>query len=301
MTKGGTVERFVPWIFVLLWSTGFITARLVAPHVEPLTFLSIRFLLCIVLFGAAATVAGAPWPSGPRGWVNALGVGVLLQGVYLGGVFWAVRHGLPAGVAALIVSLQPVLTVVLAWPLLGERPGPWRWIGTGMGFAGTALVVVPALRRATASGFNPPSGVTVAACLLAMVAITLGTIWQKRTASAADLRTNLTLQFMGAFILAAPLALATETLRFDLAPAALTGLAWSVLGNSVASTVLLMLMIRRGAVASVASLFYLVPAVSALLAYAFFAEALTPLQIGGMALAAAGVAVANWQMREESP
>ena len=293
MTRGGTLERFVPWIFVLLWSTGFITARLVAPHVEPLTFLSVRFFLCVVLFASAALAAGARWPSGLRSWANALGVGVLLQGVYLGGVFWAVRHGLPAGVSALIVSLQPVLTVVLAWPLLGERPGPWRWAGTAMGFAGTVLVVVPALRRATASGFNPPSGVTVAACLLAMVAITLGTIWQKRTAGAADLRTNLTLQFLGAFVLTAPLAAATETLRFDFVPAALAGLAWSVLGNSVASTVLLMLMIRRGAVASIASLFYLVPAVSAFLAYAFFAEALTPLQLAGMALAAAGVAVAN--------
>ncbi len=114
MTRGGTVERFVPWIFVLLWSTGFITARLVAPHAEPLTFLSVRFFLCVVLFTSAALVAGARWPLGLRGWANALGVGVLLQGVYLGGVFWAVRHGLPAGVSALIVSLQPVLTVVLA-------------------------------------------------------------------------------------------------------------------------------------------------------------------------------------------
>ena len=161
---------------MLLWSTSFITARLVAAHVEPLTFLSVRFLLCIVLFGAAATMAGAHWPSGPRGWVNPLGVVVLLQGVYLGGVFWAVRHGLPAGVSAQIVSLQPILTLVSAWPLLGEHPGPWRWIGTGMGFAGTALVVVPALRRAMVSGFNPPSGVTVAACLLAIIAITLGNI-----------------------------------------------------------------------------------------------------------------------------
>ena len=287
------MERFVPWIFVLLWSTGFITARLVAPHAEPLTFLSVRFFLCIVLFASAALLAGARWPSGLRGWANALGVGVMLQGIYLGGVFWAVRHGLPAGVSALIVSLQPVLTVVLAWPMLGERPGPWRWTGTAMGFAGTALVVVPTLRLTSVVGFDPPEGVTVAACVLSMVAITLGTIWQKRTAATADLRTNLALQFLGAFLLTAPLAMATESLRFDLVPAALTGLAWSVLGNSVASTVLLMLMIRRGAVAAVASLFYLVPAVSAVLAYAFFSEALTPLQIGGMALAAAGVAVAN--------
>lgn len=293
MASAGVVERSIPWTFVLLWSTGFITARLVAPHVEPLTFLSVRFFLCVVLFASAATLAGARWPSGLCGWVNALVAGVLLQGIYLGGVFWAVRNGLPAGVAALIVSLQPVLTVVLAWPLLGERPGPWRWTGTAMGFAGTALVVVPALQGESAGAFSPPDGVTVAACILAMVAITLGTIWQKRTAGAADLRTNLTLQFLGAFLLTAPLAVLTESLRFDLVPAALTGLVWSVLGNSVASTVLLMLMIRRGAVAAVASLFYLVPAVSAIMAYAFFAEALTPLQIVGMALAAAGVAVAN--------
>lgn len=285
--------RAIPWVFVLLWSTGFITARLVAPHVEPLTFLSARYFLCILLFGFVAILAGARWPSGVRNWANALGVGVLLQGVYLGGVFWAVRHGLPAGVAALIVGLQPVLTVVLAWPLLGERPGPWRWSGTAMGFVGTALVVVPTLQLASASSFNAPAGVTVAACVISMVAITLGTIWHKRTAAAADLRTNLVLQFLGAFLLTGPLAVATESLRFDLAPAAVAGLLWSVLGNSVASTVLLMLMIRRGEVAAVASLFYLVPAVSAVMAYLFFGEALAPLQVGGMALAATGVAVAN--------
>jgi drug/metabolite transporter (DMT)-like permease len=280
-----------------LWSTGFISARLVAPHVDPLTFLSIRFGLCILIFGLAAVAAGARWPSSARGWASALLAGVLLQGIYLGGVFWAVRHGLPAGVAALIVSLQPVLTILLAWPLLGEVPGPWRWTGTLLGLGGTALVVGPTLGATSGAGVAPPAGVTIAACVLSMVAITLGTIWQKRTAGAADLRTNLTLQFLGALLLTLPLALATESLRFDLVPAAIAGLLWSVLANSVGSTVLLMLMIQRGEVAAVASLFYLVPVVSAVLAYALFAEVLQPVQIAGMALAAAGVAVANRKQR----
>ena len=245
------------------------------------------------MFGLAALITGAHWPTGVRNWAAALIAGVLLQGLYLGGVFWAVRHGLPAGVAALIVSLQPVLTVALAWPLLGETQGAWRWTGTAMGLAGTALVVVPTLQVASGGSFAPAAGVTVAACVLSMVSITLGTIWQKRTATGADLRTNLTLQFLGAFLLTLPLAVATESLRFDLVAPAIAGLLWSVFGNSVASTVLLMLMIRRGEVAAVASLFYLVPAVSAVLAYVFFAEGLGPVQIGGMVLAAAGVAVAN--------
>jgi drug/metabolite transporter (DMT)-like permease len=189
-----------------------------------------------------------------------------------------------------------VLTIMLAWPLLGEVPGPWRWAGTVLGLGGTVLVVVPTLNVAAGDGFGPP-GVTVATCVLSMVSITLGTVWQKRTAAAADLRTNLTLQFLGAFLLTLPLALATESLRFNLVPAAIAGLLWSVLANSVGSTVLLMLMIRRGEVAAVASLFYLVPAVSAVMAYALFAEALQPVQIAGMALAAAGVAVANRKQR----
>lgn len=161
-------------------------------------------------------------------------------------------------------------------------------------------MVAPTFQGASGSHL-PRAGVAIAACVVSMVSITLGTIWQKRTAATADLRTNLALQFLGAFLVTVPFAVATENMRFDLASAALAGLLWSVLGNSVGSTGLLMLLIRRGEVAAVASLFYLVPAVSAVMAYTIFGDALVPMQMAGMALAVIGVAVANRKRRADLP
>ncbi len=279
----------MPVLFVSIWATGFIVARLVAPHADPLTFLAYRFVLSASAFAGIAAVARADWPRGVRGWRDALVAGVLLQGVYLGGVFWSVRHGLPAGISALVVGLQPLLTAVLAFPLLGERVGVRRWAGIGIGFAGALLVLQPQLRAGLGGVFVAP----LLACGAGMVAITLGTIWQKRTASTADLRTNAAVQFIGAAVVTAPIAVLTEAGRFDASWQAWAGLAWAVCGLSLGAISLLLILIRRGAVAGVASLFYLVPPVVAVLAFALFGEQLSALQIAGMAVAASGVAVAS--------
>jgi len=283
-----TPARLMPLTFVGIWATGFLVARLVAPHVDPLTFLSMRFVLSAAAFAGIAAVAGAPWPRGVRAWRDALVAGVLMQGVYLGGVFWSVRHGLPAGISALVTGLQPLLTAVLAFPLLGERVGLRRWAGIGIGFAGALLVLSPGLRAA--------EGVLVVPLLasgLGMVGMTLGTIWQKRTGAAADLRTGAAVQFIGAAAVTAPVAWLTEAGRFDGAWQAWAGLGWAVCGLSLGAISLLLLLIRRGAVAGVASLFYLVPPVVAVLAFLLFGEALTAMQVAGMAVAAVGVAVAS--------
>ena len=279
----------MPALFVGIWATGFLVARLVAPHVDPLTFLTLRFVLSAGAFAGIAAAAGARWPRGVRAWRDALVAGVLMQGIYLGGVFWSVRHGLPAGLSALVTGLQPLLTAVLAFPLLGERVGARRWTGIVLGFGGALLVLSPQL----AAGAGSAGALPLLASGAGMAAMTLGTIWQKRTGAAADLRTNAAVQFVGAAAVTAPLAWLTEAGRFDGAWQAWAGLAWAVCGLSLGAVSLLLVLIRRGAVAGVASLFYLVPPVVAVLAFLLFGEVLTGVQVAGMALAAAGVAVAS--------
>jgi drug/metabolite transporter (DMT)-like permease len=279
----------MPLLFVGIWATGFIVARLVAPHADPLTFLAYRFVLSASVFAVIAAAVRARWPRGVRAWRDALVAGVLMQGIYLGGVFWSVRHGLPAGISALVTGLQPLLTALLAFPLLGERVGVRRWAGIALGFLGALLVLQPQLRAGAGGILIVP----LLACGAGMVAMTLGTIWQKRTASSSDLRTNAAVQFIGAALVAIPAAALTEAGRFDGSWQAWTGLAWAVCALSLGAISLLLILIKRGAVAGVASLFYLVPPVVAVLAFALFGEQLSTLQVAGMAVAATGVAVAS--------
>lgn len=284
-----TPARALPLFFVLLWSTGFIAARLVAPYADPLTFLCFRYLLTVAAFAIIAIAVGAPWPRGLRAWTHALVAGVLLQGIYLGGVFWAVSDGLSAGVTALVVGLQPLLTAALAFPLLGETVGLRKWVGIALGFGGALLVLEPRL----AADFQNLALGPLVAVFVSMLSITFGTIWQKRTGAAADIRTNAAVQFIGAALVTAPVALWIESGRFEMTWQAWTGLLWSSLGLSVGAISLLLFLIRRGSVASVASLFYLVPPVVAVFAYLLFNETLNTLQIVGMGVAVAGVAIAS--------
>jgi drug/metabolite transporter (DMT)-like permease len=288
MTTSSLLSRLAPPLFVLIWATGFVVARLVAPHAEPLTFLLLRYGLAILVLVAVAVAVRAPWPATRRGWQDGLVAGVLLHGCYLGGVFWAVKHGLPAGIAALIAGLQPLAAGLIVGPLLGETVTTRRWFGIGVGFLGAALVIAPKL--GTTGGF---SVLPLSVCLLATISITFGTVWQKRTGGAADLRTGTVVQYIGAALVTLPVALATEDLRLDFVPALWFGLLWAVLGLSIGGIGLLLVLIRRGAVAGVASLLYLVPPVSALMAYGLFGETLSPLQVVGMVVAAGGVAIAS--------
>jgi drug/metabolite transporter (DMT)-like permease len=286
---GDLLARVAPPLFVVIWATGFVVARLVAPHADPLAFVTLRFGLAALVLAAAAVIAGARWPATASGWRDGLVAGVLLHGAYLGGVFWAVKHGLPAGISALVAGLQPLATGMLVGPLLGEAVSRRRWVGILTGFAGALLVVAP---KIGVTGGLP--AVPLGICVLGMLSITLGTIWQKRTAASVDLRTNAVVQYLGAAAFTLPIALATETGRFDLgAPEFWISLLWAVFAMSIAAVGLLLLLIRRGAVAKVAALLYLVPPVAAVMAYWLFGEALSPIQIVGMALAAAGVAIAS--------
>ncbi len=281
------LARIAPPLFVLIWATGFIVARFVAPYAEPLTFLLVRYLLAILVLGAIVVAARAPWPKRGRDWINALVAGVLLHGFYLGGVFWSVKHGLPAGISALVAGLQPLATAVLAGPLLKERVSPRKWLGIGIGFIGAALVVAPKL------GDGGVPALPLFVCLLGMVSITLGTVWQKRTGTNLDLRVNATIQYIGAAGVTLPLVLLLEEGQIEFTWPLIGAMAWAVLGLSIGAIGLLLFLIRQGAVVGVATLLYLVPPVAALMAFGLFGESLSLIQMLGMACAAFGVALAS--------
>ena len=290
----GLIGRFAPAIFVLLWASGFVVARLVRPFVEPEGFVSIRFALSAMLLAGVALLGRAAWPRTAEAWGNSFVAGVLMQGVYVGGVFWSIKNGLPAAVAALISGTQPLLTAVLAWPLLRERVSGRRWLGIVVGFVGAVLVLLPNLRGAAAVPMP-----TVLACVIGTAGITLGTIWQKRIGGSVDLRSGAAIQFLGGLAVTVPLALLFEA-RAAGGEAALAntprvwiGLGWAVVIVSTATTLLLLRLLREGAVARVTALFYLVPPVTALMTLALFGDGLVPVQIAGMLVASAGVARAN--------
>jgi drug/metabolite transporter (DMT)-like permease len=284
----------MPAVFVLLWSTGFIGARLVLPHSEPLTFLALRFAITTALFLPIAWVGRVRWPSSAALIGHAAVTGVLLHGGYLGGVFVAIEWGLPAGIAALIVGLQPLLTAVAAGPVLGERVSARQWAGLGLALVGVVMVLGDKLAPAGAAVFEGFGLAAVVSAGVAVVAITVGTLYQKRFATGLDPRSGAIVQFGAAGVVMLGLALVSgESMAIDWTPEFIFGLAWLVVVLSIGAVTLLMLLIRMGEAARVASLFYMVPPVTALLAWLLFDERLGPLALVGMAVVIAGVLMAN--------
>jgi drug/metabolite transporter (DMT)-like permease len=282
--------RFVPVVFVVLWSTGFIGARYAMPYAEPLGFLAVRFgLSFLILLGAVLILRRPALPR--RTALHAMIAGALLHGVYLGFVFWAIREGFPAGLSAVIVSLQPVLVAACAAIALGERVSARQWAGIVLGFAGSVLVLLPTL------GLNDPgiSTATVTACVLALLGISAGTLWQKRFVGQADLIGGTMWQYLGALIVTGVPALALETHVVTWNASLVLAMLWLVFGLSLGAIFLLMAMIQKGAVSKVSSLFYLVPAVTALMAFTLFGEKLTLVQLLGMVVSGVGVALATAQ------
>ncbi len=284
--------RAAPLTFALLWSLGFIVAKYAAPYAEPFTFLTARFGLAALILVVIALAMRAPWPTSAGGIVHSLVAGMLMHGGYLGGVWWAIFAGLPAGIAGLLTAAQPLLTALLATPLLGERVGWRQWAGIGAGFAGIVLVLTPRL-----VGVDPAALAGVAMPLIVatagIVSVTLGTFYQKYFVARTDLRTGTCLQYLGALAMMAPLALLTESMRFDPTASLFIALAVSVLLMSIGAIALLLMMIRHGEVSRVAALIYLVPPLTAIEAFLFFGESLSAVQIVGMVVTAAGVWLAT--------
>jgi drug/metabolite transporter (DMT)-like permease len=280
-----------PALFVVLWATGFVVARLSAPHVEPFTFLALRFPVAAACFAAIALAVKAPWPA-PRAALHAAVAGSLIHALYLAPIYWAVAHGLPAGVSALIVGLQPLLTAFMAALLVQERIGPRHWSGLIVGLAGVGLVVSPKLSFASSTGITP---VTTLATLGGAIAISLGTVYQKRFAGAQHIASGGVWQYAGASLVMMTCVFIFEEGRFDGSFNAWFALGWSVVVLSLGAISLLMMLIRRGAVAKVSSLIFLVPGVAALMAYALFGETLNLVQFAGMVVCAAAVLIVNRQ------
>ena len=275
-----------PALFVLLWSTGFIGAKLGLPYAEPLTFLLVRFVCVIGLLALLALALRRPWPSRPLQWFHIAVAGALLHGAYLSGVCLAIHRGMPAGVVALIVGIQPLLTACLSASLVGERVGPRQWAGLLLGFAGVTLVLWEKLGMAGISA----AGLSFSA--MALLGISVGTLYQKRFCAELDLWSGSVIQFVAAALLLLPFALACETLRVTWSGQFLFALGWLIFVLSLGAISLLHLIIRRGAATRVSALFYLTPPTTALMAWLAFGERMGVPAIAGMALAAIGVAMA---------
>ncbi len=284
--------RAMPLVFTFLWSTGWVVAGYSARYADALTFLVVRFGCAAILLTALALVGGAPWPRGRRAILDVVITGVLLHGIYLAGVWWAVRHGLPAGISGLIAGLQPILTALFAPVLVGERISRIRWAGIACGFFGIALVLQPKL-----AGVEPAALWGVLLPMLinigGMFAVTFGSFYQKARIVSGDLRSMTAIQYIAASLVVLPLAFAFEPMRIEWNLTMLLALAWSVIVLSIGSIWLYLFMIRRGEVSRIATFLYLVPALVAVEAWLLFGETLTPLQIGGMAVTVLGVALAS--------
>ncbi|MEM9971622.1 MAG: DMT family transporter [Pseudomonadota bacterium] len=273
---------------MVLWSTGYIGSKAGAPFAEPFTFLSIRF-------GLVAALLALAWPwlrpdrISARDWVIAGSTGALVHGIYLGAVFWAIDAGLPAGVAAVIVCLQPLLTAVMSGLFLGERVPFRSWLGLIAGLGGTVLVVI----ENTMSGIAGFSPLALLVCAVSLFAITAGTLLQKAYATQIDFRAALLPQYLGALAVTAAAALTLETGDVTWSPTFIFALAWLVLVLSIGAISLLFIMIEQNAVWRTAALFYLVPATTALMGWVLFGETLSPLQLMGLVIVSGAVLVAR--------
>ncbi|HEU4460191.1 MAG TPA: DMT family transporter [Methylibium sp.] len=276
----------MPALFVLIWSTGFVVARLGMPHAPPIGFLAVRFALSVLCFGVWIALVRAPWPRGRMQWLHLAVTGLLMQAGYLGGVWSAVKAGIGAGTVALIVGLQPVLTAIWidAAARAGERVGRWQWLGLLLGFGGLAIVVSDRLQGGELSVFN------VGMALFALGSITIGTLYQKRHVAPCDVRTASFVQLAAAFAVTAPLAL-VESGAVEWTGELFVAMAWSVLVLTLGGSSLLYLLIQRGAATQVTSLLYLVPPCTAVMGWLLFRESLGVNVLLGLALTAAGVAL----------
>lgn len=278
--------RWMPVVFVLIWSTGFIVARYGMPHAPPMKFLAVRYALSILCFLPWIALAHVAWPQTRAQWLHLSVTGVLMHGGYLGGVWAAVKAGMGSGLTALIVGLQPVLTAV--WlSATGGQVTRRQWGGLVLGFAGLMLVVS---RKFGADAEAEADWLNLSFAVLALLSITTGTLYQKRFITPCDVRSANVVQLAAALALTLPLAgLETETMHWN---AELAGaMVWSVLGLTLGGSSLLYLLIQRGAATAVTSLLYLVPPTTALMAWLLFSEPITAVTLLGTALTATGVSL----------
>jgi drug/metabolite transporter (DMT)-like permease len=292
MFRNLLVVIVIPALFVLIWSTGWAVILFVLPHADPMTFLSLRFAITFVVIALFAWFGGATFPTDHGFIARAIGSGVFLHGLYLCGVWWAIAHGVPAGISALISALQPLMTAVAAPYLLGERLSPIRIAGVVLGFAGIVIALTPQLQTIDAGNLLAVV-LPILANVAGMAALTGGTFYQKRALAAGDLRIIVALQYVGAFAITLPLAYLFEPMHITWTLESSLAMVWNVLGISVGGIALLLFLIRRGEVSRAATLIYLVPPTAAVEIWLVRGTVMTSVQLIGMAVTVAGVALAS--------
>lgn len=292
-TAQGLWLKATPILFVLLWSTGFIGAKYGLPYAEPYTFLFVRFVCVLAVLFVLIQFLNERWPREPRLWLHIGIAGMLVHGLYLGAVFTAIGLGMPAGVTALIVGLQPLVTAILARFWLGETINSRQWLGILLGLAGIVLVMSEQLDLDNPGQLFVGFGwVAILRAFSALLGISIGTLYQKRYCTGMPLVTGTFIQYLGACLVLGLGAWLFETRVIDWTPTFTLALLWLIFGLSIAAILLLMTLIRRGAASRVASLFYLVPPVTAIEAWILFGESLGFVALAGIAVAVAGVALA---------
>src|SRR3954468_13916727 len=274
-----------PAMFVVLWSTGFIGTKYVLRDAEPLSYLAVRMVLGVALMTVIVLVARPKWPD-RIGIAHSVVAGILVHGFYLGGTAIAIAHSIPAGLSALIPGLQPILTSTIANRWLGEKVTPVQWAGLVLGLGGVVLI----LHGRPMTG---EAGLGWLASVVSLISITLGTLYQRRYCNHIDWRAGNLVQYVSVTIFFAIGAFLFEDRVVHWTREFMLALAWLAVALSIGSIGLLYWLIRHAAATSVASLFYLVPAVTALMAYLLFGEKLDALAIAGMVMCAAAVFVVN--------
>ena len=275
-----------PMVFVLLWCSGFIGARYGLPYIEPMTFLAVRMVIVVLIMAAIALIAGARWPNGAE-IGHSLVAGSLVHGLYLGGVFIAISQGVPTGISALIPGLQPIVISTIANRWMGETVTRLQWVGLVLGLIGVVLVLHD--RNILVAG----STLGWIASFASLIGIALGTLYQKRFCGGIDWRTGNLVQYIGATVLFGLAAFAFETRVIHWTGELIFAIGWLVIVLSIAAIGLMYWLIRRWAATGFASLFYLVPAVTALVSFLLFGERLDALSIIGMVVCAIGVVLVN--------
>ncbi|MCP4597724.1 DMT family transporter [Neptuniibacter sp.] len=277
----------VPWAFVGIWSTGFIGAKYAVPYMEPFSVLLLRTVLTLLVFAGLLLWRKPQWCSLPQAG-HQMVVGFLVHACYLGGVFAAIDWALPAGITSLVMGVQPLLTALIGWLWLSERLLKRQWIGLLLGFVGVLLVV-----SQNGQGNSDIAGWDAwSAAIIALLAISIGTLYQKRFGSGVDLMVGAFYQYLATAFVMAALAFLFDSGQVDWSWPLLGALAWMVLALSVTAILLLLVMIREGEASKVASYFYLVPPLTALEAWLLFDETLNAVALVGIVVAVAGVYLA---------
>ena len=285
--------KVIPWIFVWIWSTGFLAAKFGLPYAEPFTLLLYRFIFTLLFLLIVIRFKKSPWPKSKIAFLHLMVAGALIHGVYLGGVFQAIKWGMPAGLSAMIIGLQPLSMALMAGILLKERVSKRQWLGLIIGLLGLYLVLFERLDLTSELAFDGFPIWAVIAVIASLFGISVGAVYQKRFCSDMDLISGTWIQYFSALMLCTCIVLLFETGEVSWTGPFILTLAWQVLALSVGAILLLMTMIKQGAAASVGSYFYLVAPLVAIQAWFLFEETISFISIAGVVLISFGVAITS--------